>query len=158
MPTTPPAIADFLAQKRIAVAGVSRHPEAGSPANAIYRKLKDAGYTVYAINPGADSVEGDPCWPDLAALPEPVDGVVAVTTPSVSADLARQCAERGIPRFWMHRSIGEGSVSAAATDIRGEHGIAVIDGACPMMFVAPVDIAHKCIRWMVKVTGGMPRG
>ena len=61
-----PLVKEFLAQKKIAVVGVSDKRETGS--NAAYRKFKDAGYTVNAINPHLETFEGDPCYPDLAAL------------------------------------------------------------------------------------------
>ena len=71
------AVEDFLAQKRIAVAGVSRN--GSQPANFIYRKLRGAGYQVFAVNPSAKELEGDRCYPDLASIPETVDGIVIAT-------------------------------------------------------------------------------
>ncbi len=151
------AVEDFLAQRRIAVAGVSR-TESTAPANLIYRKLRDAGYVVTAVNPHAEQVEGDACAPDLAAIDGGVDGVVAATRPEDTEKLVRECADLGIARVWMHRSFGQGSVSEAAVQFCHEQGIRVIAGACPMMFCEPVDVGHKCLRWVVKLTGGMPRG
>ncbi|NUR97522.1 MAG: CoA-binding protein, partial [Kribbellaceae bacterium] len=58
------AAAEFLTHRRIAVTGVSRNP-AGHGANAVYKRLRDRGYEVFAINPNADEVEGDPCYHDL---------------------------------------------------------------------------------------------
>ena len=156
--TGPPALAEaateFLAQEHLAVAGVSRSGNAA--ANAVYRKLRAAGKTVYAVNPEADRVEGDPCYPSLAALPGPIDGVVIATAAAVTTEVVRHCVERGIPRVWIHRSFGEGSVSEAAVALAVKHGIRVIPGACPMMFCQPVDVGHRCIRWILERTGGMP--
>jgi predicted CoA-binding protein len=148
------AVRDFLAQKRIAVAGVSRR--SSEAANAIYKKLRGAGYQVFATNPKAEEVEGDPCYPDLASIPGGVDGVVVATPPAAAEEIVRQCRELGIPRVWMHRSFGEGSVSQPAVDYCRENGIAVIPGACPMMFCEPVDFGHKCIRFLLRMSGGMP--
>jgi hypothetical protein len=58
--------------------------------------------------------------------------------------------------FAIHRSFGQGSVSQAAVEHCREHGIAVIPGGCPMMFAEPVDWGHKCMRWLLGVTGGLP--
>jgi predicted CoA-binding protein len=138
-------IDDFLAQERIAVAGVSRGKD--SAANGIYLKLRDAGYDVFATNPEADSVEGDPCYPNLAAIPGRIDGVMIATAPKATEQVVRECAELGIKRVWMHRSIGAGSVSEDAVVFCRENGISVIPGWCPMMFCEPVDFAHKCMRW-----------
>ena len=103
MTTIADATADFLAQKRIAVAGVSRTP-AGHGGNVVYKRLKDRGYTVFAVNPNADSIEGEPCFHDLASIPGGVDAVVIATAPSAAADVARQAHDLGITRVWMHRS------------------------------------------------------
>lgn len=156
MPKPQSRIADFLAQKRIAVAGVSS-TDANQPANAIYRRLRETGYEVFAVNPKAGEVEGDPCYPDLKAIPDGVDGVVVVTPPEAAEQVVRDCAELGISRVWMHRSFGTGSVSPSATKFCEDNGITVIPGACPMMFCGPVDFGHKCMRWVLRLTGGLPK-
>ena len=68
MTTVAEAAADFLAQRRIAVAGVSRQA-AGHGGNYIYKTLKKRGYEVFAVNPNAETVEGDPCFHTLADIP-----------------------------------------------------------------------------------------
>lgn len=149
-------ITDFLAQKRIAVAGVSRQAK-GEAANLIYSKLRDSGYNVFPVNPNAEMVEGDRCYPNLKAISPPVDGVVIATRPEVAEQLVRECAEIGVTRVWMHRSFGTGSVSEAATKFCQDNHITVIPGGCPMMFCQPVDFGHKCMRWILKLTGGLPQ-
>ncbi|MCP4654272.1 MAG: CoA-binding protein [bacterium] len=148
------AVDEFLAQKRIAVAGVSR--KSGEAANIVYKKLRGSGYQVFPVNPNADQVEGDPCYPDLASIPEGVDAVVVATPPQAGEQIVRECAELGISRVWMHRSFGQGSVSDDAVELCREKKISVIAGGCPMMFCEPVDLAHKCLRWILKVSGGLP--
>ena len=155
MPRADSRIEDFLAQKRIAVAGVSR--DANQAANAVYKKLRGAGYRVYALNPSAQEVEGDPCYPDLKALPEKVDGIVISTPPEAADQIVRQCAEAGVSRVWLHRSFGTGSVSPTAVKFCEEKGISVIAGACPMMYCKPVDFGHACMRWALRLTGGLPK-
>ena len=150
------AAEEFLGQRRIAVAGVSR--ESQQPANANYRKLRDAGYEVVPVNPGAEEVEGDRCYPSIGAIPDRPDGVLIFTHPDQAAEVARQCVEAGVPRVWMHRSFGQGSASEEATAICRDAGVAVLDGACPMMFLEPVDIFHKCARWFFGRTGKLPDG
>ena len=95
---------DFLAQQRIAIAGVSHSEE--SPANLIYRTLRKKGYFVFAVNPHLDAYLDDPCYPDLASLPERPDVLVIVTKPAVAEDLVRQCIQNGVPRVWMHSVLG----------------------------------------------------
>lgn len=149
------AVNEFLAQKRIAVAGVSS--EKADAANSIFRKLRDAGYEVYPTNPRVREVEGTTCYPDIASIPGGVDAVVAVTPPAATLEVARECAALGVRHLWMHRSFGPGSVSEEAVALCREKGVRVIPGGCPMMFCGPVDVGHKCIRWMLKLTGGLPR-
>jgi len=154
MNPTPPLIADFLAARRVAVAGVSRSPR--QPANAILRRLRDLGHEVVAINPRAERLENTKCYPDLAAVPGVVDGLMVVVPPAAAESLVRQAAARGITRIWFHRSFGEGSVSDAAVKACAELGIRPIVGGCPLMVCPPVDAAHRCMRWLLSRSGRLP--
>ena len=147
MTTVEESAREFLAQKRLAVAGVSRDPN--QTANFIFRKLRDTGIDVVPINPHAREAEGVPCYPDLASAPGPIDGVLIVTRPEAALGIVRECAALGIRRVWMHRSFGAGSASAEAVAFGRERGLAVIDRGCPMMFCEPVDVAHRCMRWLL---------
>ena len=149
-------VREFLAHQRIAVAGVSR-TNTNEAANLNYRKLRDLGYEVFAVNPNAAEVEGDRCYPDLAAIPGGVEAVLVATQPDVTTQIVHQCADLGIGYVWMHRSFGEGSVADEAVKLCEETGIRVIPGGCPMMFLAPVDLGHRCMRWLLKLTGKLPR-
>ena len=135
------AVEDFLGQKRVAVAGVSRSGNAA--ANIVYRKLREAGYEVFPVNPNARETEGATCYPDLKSIPGGVTGVVIATDPGVTDQIVRECAEVGISRIWMHRSFGAGSVSDAAVKFCREHNLTIIAGGCPVMFCEPVDFGHK---------------
>ena len=137
----------FLATKRVAVTGVSRTPKTHG-SNNVYRRLKDRGYEVFAVNPNADTVEGDPSYQNLKSIPGGVDAVVIGTRPEIAQDTVRECAELGIKQVWMHRGPGTGSVSSAATDYGRQHGITVIDGGCPLMFGLTADLGHKIMRLM----------
>lgn len=148
------AVQHFLSRKRLAVAGVSR--DGNLPANLIFRKLRDAGYEVFPVNPSASEVEGAPCFPDLASVPADLEGVVVATPPGAAEGVVRECVALGIPMVWMHRSIGSGSVSTAAVELCRREGIAVIPGACPMMYLEPVDLAHRCFRWVLGGMGKLP--
>jgi predicted CoA-binding protein len=145
MGTMKEAAAAFLANKRIAVTGVSRRPK-DHGSNTVYKRLRDRGYEVFAVNPNADEVEGDPCYLDLKSIPGGVDAVVIATRPEIGEVTIRECVELGIKQVWMHRSYGQGSVSEAATTYGREHGISVIDGGCPLMFDPTADFGHKVMR------------
>jgi uncharacterized protein len=148
---------DFLAQKRIAVAGVSRDNHRHPSANVIYRRLRETGHEVFPVNPHLEEFEGDRCYPDVKSIPAGVDGVVIVTRPEVTRRIVQDCGEAGVRRVWMHQSMAKGSsVSPEAVEFCRRHGIDVIAGACPMMFGPGVDFGHRCMRWMMKLTGGLP--
>ena len=145
MTTMREAATAFLANKRIAVTGVSRKAD-GHGANAVYRRLRDRGYEVFPVNPNADEVEGVRAYHDLAGIPGGVDAVVIATAPERAEGTMRECDALRIKNVWMHRSYGAGSVSDAATAYGREHGISVIDGGCPLMFDPTADFGHKVMR------------
>lgn len=155
MTTLRQAADEFLAQHRIAVAGVSR--DSKQPANLIYRRLRDTGHEVFAVNPKSQQVEGDPCYASVSAIPGGVDGVVIVTPASASLDVATDCAAAQVPRVWLHRGIGPGSSSDAAVAYCHEHGISTIPGGCPCMFGDTADPGHKCMLAMLRLTGKVSR-
>ncbi|HEY6015834.1 MAG TPA: CoA-binding protein [Gaiellaceae bacterium] len=145
MPSIDEAASAFLAKKRVAVTGVSRTPrQHGS--NTVFKRLRDRGYDVFAVNPNAEQVEGDRAYPDLRSIPGGVEAVVIATRPELADQTMRECAELGIEQVWMHRSYGVGSVSSSATTYGREHGITVIDGGCPCMFEPTADFGHKVLR------------
>ncbi|MFN8177826.1 MAG: CoA-binding protein [bacterium] len=154
MADLPAPVAAFLRGKRFAVAGVSRTPN--QTANAVFRKLRAAGYDVVPINPAASEVEGTTCYPNVGSVPTPVDGVVIVTHPRVSLEIVRQCADSGVRHVWFHRSIGQGSVSEEAVGECARRGLECVVGGCPLMYCAPVDWAHRCMRWWLRRGGGIP--
>lgn len=149
---------DFLAQKRIAVVGVSRNDDHHPAANLIYRRLKSTGHDVFPVNPHMQTFEGDRCYPDLASITGGVDGVVIVTRPEITERIVRDCSEVGVPRVWMHQSSAKGSsVSQEAAEYCKQHDISVIAGACPMMYGEGADFGHTCMRWFLSLTGGLPK-
>jgi predicted CoA-binding protein len=141
------AACEFLSKKRVAVTGVSRTAKSHG-SNTVYRRLRDRGYDVFAVNPHADEVEGDRCYHDLRSIPGGVDAVVIGTRPEIAENTMRECAELGITHVWMHWGPGEGSVSATATAYGRERGITVIDGGCPCMFGPTADVGHKIMRFV----------
>jgi len=150
------AATDFLACRRIAVTGVSREPKEHG-GNIVYKRLRDRGYEVFAVNPNADTLEGDTAYPDLRSIPGGVEAVVIATRPDRAEATVREAADLGVPRVWMHRSFGGGSVSPAATAMGRERGMTVIDGGCPLMFGPTSDGGHKVMCALLKLTGSVPR-
>ena len=148
---------DFLAQRRIAIAGVSRNNTHHPVGNLIYRRLKSTGHHVFAVSPQMQTFEGDACYPDVQSIPDGVDGVVIITRPEITERIVRDCHAAGIRRVWIHQSSAKGSsVSRDAVEFCGNHDISVIAGACPMMYGSGVDFGHTCLRLYLKLTGGLP--
>jgi predicted CoA-binding protein len=139
------AASAFLTNKRVAVTGVSRNGQSHG-SNTVYRRLRERGYDVFAVNPNAATVEGDRSYPDLKSIPGGVQAVVIGTRPEIAEDTMRECAELGIKHVWMHRGPGASSVSPAATAYGRQHDITVIDGGCPLMFAPTTDFGHRLIR------------
>ena len=104
------AASEFLANKRVAVTGVSRQPK-NHGANVVYERFRGRGYEVFAVNPNAEEVEGDPCFHDLRSIPGGVDAVLIATRPETAEATMRECADLAIKHVWMHRGPGGGSVS-----------------------------------------------
>jgi len=158
MSTIDSLVHDFLAQKKIAVVGVSDKRETGC--NLGYRKFKAAGYAVYAVNPRLTSFEGDPCYPDLLSIPEKPDAVFILANPKVTEQIVQQCVDLDIKHVWMHClmgtkpgvAAGTTSVSQAAVQLCCENGIAVIPGSCPNQFLQP-DFGHALMRVLWRTLG-----
>jgi uncharacterized protein len=150
------AAAEFLTHKRVAVTGVSRAPGSHG-SNAVYKRLRDRGYQVYAVNPNAQEVEGDTSYPDVRSIPDGVEAVVIGTRPERAMDTVRECEELGIRDVWMHRGPGGGSVSEEAVAYGRQHGMTVIDGGCPLMFEPVSDPGHRMMKWMFTMNHHVPR-
>lgn len=149
------AAAEFLSHKRVAVTGVSRTPGSHG-SNVVYQRLKERGYDVYPVNPNAEEIDGDHCYPDLHAIPGGVEAVVIGTRPERALATVEECEDLGIKDVWMHRSFGGGSVSDDATRYGREHGMTVIDGGCPLMFEPASDPGHKVIKMVCRMNHHMP--
>ena len=156
MQTIKQAAAELLAGKRVAVTGVSRNPKPHA-ANVVFRRLRDRGYEVFAVNPNAAEVEGVACYHDLKSIPGGVDWVLIGTRPDLAEATVRECAELGVSKVWMHRGPGHGSVSEQAAAYGREHGMTVIAGGCPCMFEPTADAGHKMMRAIFALTGNVPR-
>jgi uncharacterized protein len=150
------AASEFLAGRRVAVTGVSREPNSHG-SNVVYKRLRERGYEVFAVNPNADEVEGDRSYHDPRSIPGGVDGVVIATRPEIAEATMRECAELGIEHVWMHKGPGPGSVSPTAAEYGRRQGINVIDGGCPCMFGPTADPGHKAMRVVLTLTRSVPR-
>lgn len=140
------SIERFLANDPIAVVGV--HRDTRQFANSVHRRLRATGHRVVPIHPEVAELEGDPCVPTIADLPDEVDAVLVMVAAERSADVVRACVDRGIDHVWLHRGGGAGAVSDEAIRIAREADIVLVEGACPMMFLEPVRGIHRFHRFV----------
>ena len=153
-------VQDFLAQKKIAVVGVSDKRETGC--NMAYTKFKENGYKVFAVNPRISTFNGEPCYPDLTSIPDKPDAVFILASPKVTDQIVQQCVDLGVKHVWMHCMMGTKpglvasmtSVSQEAVEMCNANGITVIPGSCPNQFLKP-DFGHAMMRGMWRLFGFM---
>ncbi len=148
-------IEDFLAQKRIAMVGISRDP--ANLSVKLFEELCRRGYDVVPVNPNLAEVQGRPCLARVQDIRPPVEAALLMTSPEVTEMVANDCAEAGIRRVWMYRGTGKGSVSGKAIAFCQEQGIQVVPGECPFMFLPDSAGIHRVHGLVRKITGRYPR-
>jgi uncharacterized protein len=155
MVTHQEAADEFLAHKRIAVAGVSRNGgmHAG---NGIYTRLREVGYEVFAVNPNADTIMGEPCYRSLKDIPGGVDGVVIATNSKDALAVARECKDQGITRVWFHKNLGTVSYSKEAHEFCRANGITALV-SCPLWYGQCSDGFHRAFGSFCRTFGLVPK-
>jgi predicted CoA-binding protein len=118
----------FLNKKNIfAVVGASRDPE--KYGYQVYKDLKNAGYEVLAVNPNAEEILGDKCYPSLENLPVKPDVVDIVVPPKVTEEVVKTCKGLEVTNVWMQ----PGSESEKAIKFCEQNDIDVVYGVCVMI-------------------------
>jgi uncharacterized protein len=155
MPTTIAEIRDFLALRRIALVGVSRHPDDFS--RVLFRNMTERGYDMVPVNPSAGDVDSRRCFARVQEIQPRVEGALLMTRPQDTDPVVRDCAEAGIRHVWMYRASGKGSVTPDAVAFCQKHGIHLVEGCCPLMFFPGTSFVHRVHGLLLKLTGGYPR-
>ena len=145
------AIDDFLAQRRIAVVGVTGR--SGDFATDVVRELREHGYEVFPV--GRSGADGS--FLSLADVPGPVDGVVVMVGRDDAPGVVEEAAALGVTRVWLFKGVGKGSCSDAGVAAARAHGMTVVEGACPLMFLEPVRSVHRFHRGIRRMTGRYPK-
>lgn len=149
-------IEDFLAQKRIAIAGMSR--DSATDSARLFEEFIRRGYDVVPVNPNTPQVQGRRCFARVQDIQPPVDAVLVMTPPEVTESIVNDCAVAGIRRVWMYRgATGNGSVSAKALALCEERGIDVVPGQCPFMFLPHSAGVHRFHGFVRKIIGRYPQ-
>jgi predicted CoA-binding protein len=148
-------IQDFLAQKRLAVVGVSQQPKDFS--RSLFREFLDRGYDAVPVNPAGGEIDGQRCFARVQDIQPPVTAVLLMTSPAVTDRVVRDCAEAGVRKVWMYRASGKGAVSAEAVGFCDANGISVIPGECPFMFLPNGAWFHRFHGWVKQIAGSYPK-
>jgi len=154
MPTTIADIREFLAQRRIALVGVSRDPKDFS--RVLFREMCNRGYDMVPVNPAANELESRRCFSRVQEIDPPADGALVMTVPRNTERVVRDCAEAGIRRVWMHRGGGQDAVSKEAAAYCHEKGIRLVEGYCPFMFLPSTPFFHRVHGFFLKLVGNYP--
>ena len=144
-------VEDFLASKSVAVVGVSR--DSISMSVAAYRQLKTGGYQVLAVNPNAQTIEGDTAYATLSALPKKPDGAIFFTQPAQTLNALKEAKQLGIRHVW----IQQGAESPEVIKYCQENELAAVTKQCIMMFAPPVASFHAFHRGIKRFFGGLPK-
>jgi predicted CoA-binding protein len=148
-------IHDFLAQRRIAIIGVSHDPKDLS--RTLLNELRQRGYDVVAVNPELKDVDGKPCFVHVQDIQPKVDGAVLMTSPDVTMQVVQDCAQAGITRVWMYRAGTKGgAVSDEAIRFCESKGMSVVPGECPFMFLPDTGWFHRAHGFIRRITGYYP--
>lgn len=145
----------FLAGRRIAMVGVSTKAEEFS--RAVWRAFVARGYDMVPVHPGVEEIEGRKAFARVSDVPGALDGVLVMVPAAVAADVVADCVNAGVRRVWLHRGGGPGSVSDAAVALAREHGLELVAGECPLMFLPGTERFHRWHAGWRKLTGRYPR-
>ncbi len=151
MKTTKASIDMFLATSKIAIAGVSRDPKKFG--YLIFKQLKEKGYEVYPINPGADKIDGVTCFRSVSALPLNVHTLIVVTPKKSTRDIVAEALAKGIDNIWIQQM----SDTPEAIELAKTQPVNLIVKECILMHLEPVTGIHKFHRSLKKLFGFFPR-
>jgi predicted CoA-binding protein len=154
MPSTRADIDDFLAQRRIAMVGVSRNPHDFS--RSLFRELCARGYHVVPVNPSQQEIEGKKTFRRMQDIVPPVQAALIITAPAQTLQVVRDCVEAGVGRVWMHSGGGQGSVHPHAVEFCNANGIRLVEGHCPFMFLPKTALFHRFHGFVLKMAGRYP--
>jgi len=147
--TTASSVERFLAHEALALVGASRSGKRFG--NTLLKELSTKGWRVAVIHPGADEIDGHPCYSAVADLPEDVEALVVCVPPEETERVVREAAAHGITDVWMQL----GAASSAAVRFCEEHGLNAIHDECVLMFAEPTGV-HRFHRWLWGLFGKLP--
>jgi predicted CoA-binding protein len=149
---TPHLVERFLRCRRIAFVGLSRHPRDFS--RVLFRDLVERGYDVVPVSPHDFEVQGRRTFPLVRAIKPPVEAALVMTPPQRSEEVVLDCAAAGVQLVWLHRGAGTGAVSPEALRAAADHGLEVVPGECPYMYLDAPGFVHAAHRFLRRLFAG----
>ena len=144
----------FFDLDSIALVGASNDPKHFS--HSVYGALKDHAVHVVPVNPMETVIGEDVCYSDVAAVPGKLDGAIVMVNHTRAVKIVQECIDRGVEHVWLFKGLGgESALSDEAVALCHEHGVDVIAGACPMMFLQPVHGLHRFHRGLRRIRGAV---
>jgi uncharacterized protein len=143
----------FIDTKSLAIAGVSR--DSMKWGNVIFRAITKKGYTVFPVNPAADTINGKTCYKSVSDLPDNVENIIIAIPGSKIMPVLEECKKSGIKRIWLHQGSGSGAYNDEAKEFCKDKNLELVYGFCPMMFF-PNAGAHKIHLFFKKLFGAVP--
>lgn len=144
-------IQDFLAPRKMAIAGASRNPKKFG--GSVFQELREKGFELYPINPNAEEIQGVKCYKSVNDLPADVEHLLILTPKYETELVAHAAVKKGIKMIWIQQQ----SETAVAVKTIEDAGIPIIYKKCIMMFADPVKSVHGFHRFLVKTFGGYPK-
>lgn len=154
-------IYEFLAQRRIALIGLSRKPKHIS--RALFKELIDRKYNICPVNPEAEDIDGFPCHKSIEDVMKidygqfPVGGAIIMTSPEEYGELVEQCIKAGIKRIWLYGISGNDKKYNNLKKKCLEHNVIMIADLCPFMFLPQTAFIHRFHGGIMKLFGKFPK-
>jgi uncharacterized protein len=144
-------VEEFLACERVAVWGVE--DARTDPGGWIVRRLRKRGMQVIEVNPKFTDSPARQRASSLTKVGPPVQAVLIYVDRPQALEATGDCLAAQVPLVWLHDALSPGSATSEVIGQLRSAGCRVIPGLCPMLFLKPVDPAHFCLKWVLRLTG-----
>lgn len=141
----------FFEQKKVAIVGVSRDKKKFG--YLLYNSLIKNGYDVCPVNPNAEEIDGNKCYPSVKDVPLDYSKIILATPKEQTINVVKDAFEKKIDQLWIQQH----SESKETMAFVEENNMDVIYNKCVFMFADPVVGGHKFHRNILKLFGRLPK-
>jgi predicted CoA-binding protein len=144
-------VEEFLSKQRIAVWGVEETKH--DPGQWVARRFQRTGKQVIAVNPNFPDEPASDRASSLTRIDPPVEAALVYVDRPQALAAVEDCIAAGVRLVWLHDALSPGAATTEAINRLRATGCFVIPGLCPMLYLRPVDPAHFCFKWILRMTG-----